>query len=97
MSIRRKEQSIGEAVKHLIQHLGLEENLRLMQVKDIWAKLMGENIAQHTLKISSKQSTLMIHLDSSVLRQELNLCRNKILSLLNEELGEEIFTEIKFL
>jgi len=97
MSIRRKEQSISEAVKHLIRHLGLEEKLLLMRVEDTWAKLMGENIAQHTIKISSKQSTLIIHLDSSVLRQELSLCRSKILSLLNEELGEEIFTEVKFL
>ncbi|MDR3271945.1 MAG: DUF721 domain-containing protein [Flavobacteriaceae bacterium] len=97
MNLRRKEQTVGAAVKNLIQHLGLEEKLRLMQVEDIWRKTMGENIAQHTLKIDSKQSTLMIFLDSPALRQELSFGRNKILSALHEELGAEIFTEVKFL
>ena len=55
---------------------------------------MGNNVNSYTNEIILKKNTLYVNLSSSVLRQELSFGKQKIIDLLNKELGKTIITKI---
>lgn len=97
MSIRRKEQTSNSAVKNLIKSLGLEEKLLIIELEEIWEKMMGDAIYKHTQRIFIDKKTLFIQLNSAVLRNELNLTQSKILSEIVKKTGSGYFNKIKFI
>lgn len=97
MSIRRKEQTSNSAVKNLIKSLGMEEKLLIVELEEIWEKMMGDAIYKHTQRIFIDKKILFIQLNSSVLRNELNLTQSKILSEIIKKTGSGYFNKIKFI
>ena len=55
---------------------------------------MGNNVNSYTNEIVLKKNTLYVNLSSSVLRQELSFGKQKIVNLLNKELGKTIIKKI---
>jgi hypothetical protein len=55
---------------------------------------MGSNVNSYTNEVILKNKTLYVNLNSSVLRQELSFGKQKIVDLLNKELGKKIIQKI---
>jgi hypothetical protein len=55
---------------------------------------MGKNVNSYTNEIVLKKNTLYVNLSSSVLRQELSFGKQKIIDLLNKELGKTVIKKI---
>ena len=55
---------------------------------------MGNNVNSYTNEIILKKNTLYVNLSSSVLRQELSFGKQKIVDLLNKELGKTVIKKI---
>ena len=55
---------------------------------------MGKNVNSYTNEIVLKKNTLYVNLNSSVLRQELSFGKQKIIDLLNKELGKTVIKKI---
>jgi len=55
---------------------------------------MGSNINSYTTELNLRNKTLYVNLSSSVLRQELSYGKQKIIDLLNNEIGETIINKI---
>ena len=55
---------------------------------------MGNGINNYTTAIELKNDTLYVQLSSSALREELSYGKQKIIELLNEEIGKEIVNKI---
>lgn len=86
--------SISEALKEFVETNKLEKGLNKINVSDAWKKLMGNGINNYTTSIHLERETLYIQLSSSVLREELSYGKQKIINLLNEELGKEIIKKL---
>lgn len=63
-------------------------------IKEAWPRIFGEMINRHTVQLRVSGRTLYIKVNSSPLRHELLIGREKIKKLLNEELGEDFLQEI---
>ncbi|HLT53287.1 MAG TPA: DUF721 domain-containing protein [Flavobacteriaceae bacterium] len=81
-------------LKDFVEVNNLEKGLDKVNVRDAWVKLMGAGIANYTSKIQLKEDTLYVDLTSSVLREELSYGKEKIITMLNEELGKELIKKI---
>jgi hypothetical protein len=55
---------------------------------------MGVNVNSYTTEIYLKNKTLYVSLSSSVLRQELSYGKQKIITLINDEIGTKIINKI---
>ena len=55
---------------------------------------MGVNVNSYTTEIHLKNKTLYVSLSSSVLRQELSYGKQKIIDLINDEIGTKIINKI---
>lgn len=86
--------SISEALKEFVESNKLEKGLNKVNVADAWIKLMGNGVNNYTTSVNLERDTLYIQLSSSVLREELSYGKEKIIKMLNEELGKEIIKKL---
>lgn len=86
--------SIQDLMKDVIKENKLTKGMHQISVKEAWAKLMGNGIVSHTQNIELNGKTLVVNLKSSVLREELSYGKEKIIKMMNEELGNEIITKL---
>ncbi|WP_136480102.1 DUF721 domain-containing protein [Cognatitamlana onchidii] len=86
--------SISEALKEFVETNKLEKGLNKVNVADAWVNLMGNGVNNYTTSINLERETLYVQLSSSVLREELSYGKQKIINMLNEELGKEIIKKL---
>ncbi|WP_111306850.1 DUF721 domain-containing protein [Confluentibacter sediminis] len=86
--------SIADALKEFVETNKLETGLNKVNVADAWANLMGNGVNNYTTSVQLERDILYIQLSSSVLREELSYGKEKIISMLNEELGKPIIKKL---
>jgi len=86
--------SISDALKEFVETNKLEKGLNKVNVADAWAKLMGNGVNNYTNSVNLERDTLYVQLSSSVLREELSYGKEKIINMLNEELGKIIIKKL---
>lgn len=81
-------------IDNFIDKNSLSGGLNNVKIQGLWEKTMGSNINSYTTELNLKNKTLYVNLSSSVLRQELSYGKQKIIDLLNNEIGETIINKI---
>ena len=86
--------SISEALKDFVSDNKLQKGLDRVNVRDVWNSQMGPAIEKYTTAIKLDRDVLYVQLSSSVLREELSYGKEKIVKMLNEELGKELVKKL---
>lgn len=92
--MKKNEFSMKEALSGFLDKSRLKQGIDEVRIRETWDRIMGRSIAKYTSSLNLKGSTLTISTQVGALRQELSYSREKIIRLLNEELGEEIIKEV---
>jgi hypothetical protein len=87
-------QSMEDLMKDVIKENKLTKGMNQISVKEAWSKLMGNGVVSYTSKVELNGKTLVVKLKSSVLREELSYGKEKIIKMMNEELGENLISKI---
>jgi hypothetical protein len=85
---------IGTILSTIIKNNKLESGLNQVSVEDAWRNTMGNGVNTYTRNIILKNTTLYVELTSAVLREELNYGKDKIVKILNEELGRDVISSV---
>jgi predicted nucleic acid-binding Zn ribbon protein len=91
---RSKTISIAEAVTDYIKEMNLGGKLSEISVINSWEGIVGKAISSRTSKIYIKENVLYVHLNSSVVRNELLMLRETLREKLNEKAGSEVIKDI---
>lgn len=95
MAKRSNNQSIvGDILNQIIKTNKLESGLNQVSVIDAWKNLMGNGVNNYTRSVALRNNILYVELTSSVLREELSYGKDKIIKMINEELGKEVVKEV---
>ena len=86
--------SISDVLKEFVETNKLEKGLDKVNVRDAWTSLMGNGVNNYTTEISLERDTLYVQLSSSVLREELSYGKEKIITMINEELGKDVVKKL---
>ena len=86
--------SIKDALKEFVETNKLEKGLNKVNAAESWAKLMGNGVNNYTTSVKLERDTLFVQLSSSVLREELSYGKQKIIDMLNEELGKDLIKKL---
>ena len=86
--------SMADALKEFVETNRLEKGLDAINVADAWKNMMGNGVNNYTTAIQLKGDTLFVQLSSSVLREELSYGKQKIINMLNENLGKELIKKL---
>lgn len=93
---RKQAIPIGYLVRQYLREEGLETPLNQHRLISSWGDVMGAGILRYTGDIFIRNQTLWVKIESSVLRQELNIGRQQIVRRLNEHVGAQVITDLKF-
>ncbi|XLS30425.1 DUF721 domain-containing protein [Flavobacteriaceae bacterium M23B6Z8] len=86
--------SMSEALKEFISENSLEKGMDKIEVKNVWADLMGNGVNKYTTDVRLQNDTLYVQLSSAVLREELSYGKEKIIKLVNEEMGKQVVKKL---
>ena len=91
---RSKTMSLAEAMKDYIKEMNLGGKLDEVGIINSWEETVGKAIASRTSKIYIKDHILYVHLNSSVVRNELLMLRQALKEKINEKAGSEVIKDI---
>ncbi|EAQ41318.1 DUF721 domain-containing protein [Polaribacter sp. MED152] len=86
--------SIEDLMQNFIKENNLSKGMQKIKVEETWTKMMGPGVANHTTSVKLQNKTLIVQLKSSVLREELSYGKEKIIKLMNEELGSSVISKL---
>jgi hypothetical protein len=86
--------AIGDVLKEFIKTNNLQKGMDVINVRDAWKNLMGNGVNNYTRDIMLRNGTLYVELTSAVLREELSYGKEKIIKMINEELGRDVVTQV---
>jgi predicted nucleic acid-binding Zn ribbon protein len=87
-------QTLKQAIDRLLKAYGLGDKMAEYDIIEAWEEIMGKTIAKRTKNIYIKNSVLYIEIESSTLRNELNMAKTKIIELINEKAGKELVNNL---
>lgn len=88
---------ISEIIDNVVRSEGLEDNMLAHRALSVWGTVVGNHINRLTTIRRVNGSTLMVHVASAAVRQELSMQQTPLLKAINNALGKEIITEIRFI
>lgn len=86
--------SMKDLMGAFIKENNLSKGMQKLEIEEIWAKLMGQGVVSYTEKLQLQNKTLVVSLSSSVLREELSYGKEKIMNMMNEELGSKLISKV---
>lgn len=94
---KRNTESIGEVLKEFFnENQFLKAKIAESRILSGWATVLGNTVSSYTTNLYFKNGILYVHLSSSVLRSELMLSKDKLISTLNKHAQTDIIKNIIF-
>ncbi|MEZ0606919.1 DUF721 domain-containing protein [Fibrella sp. WM1] len=89
--------TVKEAFEKLLQVYKLRGRFNETYLEAFWGRMMGQTIASRTTRLYVRDSVLYIELSSAPLRNELVNAKQKVIQLVNKEIGSEVITDVIFI
>jgi predicted nucleic acid-binding Zn ribbon protein len=91
---KKQAQPIKNIITEILKRQHLDHKMLENRVTRSWEKVIGKNVARATTQIFMNNGTLYLSINSSVMRNELLMLKDKIMDALNKEVGHIVVTAI---
>lgn len=94
----RKEniQSLGDALKLLVQSLGIEKQVEQYKIFDVWNDVVGQQVAKVAQPERLANGVLFVSVNNAPWRTELTFRKKEILEKIHQQTNSKSITDIKF-
>ncbi|MFA6457115.1 MAG: DUF721 domain-containing protein [Bacteroidota bacterium] len=94
----RKEniQSLGDALKQLVQSLGIEKQVEQYKIFDVWNEVVGQQVAKVAQPERMQNGVLYVSVNNAPWRTELTFRKKEILDKIHEKTNSTSIIDIKF-
>lgn len=93
---RKEVQNIRDLIMRNMRVQGLETPLLQKRLVEAWPTVAGPLIARYTQDAAIRNQTLWIRLSNPALRADLSMRRQDFVRRLNEHVGSQVITDIRF-
>lgn len=90
------EAPLKEVIDKLLKAYRLDGKMKEMDVLAAWPEMMGIAVANRTKELFIRNKTLIVKMDSSVMRDELSHGKQVIIERVNQQAGFEIINDVWF-
>jgi len=87
-------EALKDLMKSFIKENNLSKGMQKMKLEEVWNSLMGTGVASYTNRVELRNKTLIVELSSSVLREELSYGKEKIINMINQEMGDNLISKL---
>ena len=96
MSRKGKPVKLGDMLAGVLEERGLKDQVRRMEVLELWPELVGDHVARVTRAKGVSEATLFVEVRTSAWLMELNMMKGEFLQSVNERLPETPIERIVF-
>ena len=89
-------QSLKDVLGEIMNQPNLRKGSAEFKAVHYWEKVMGKPVARVTKNVYFRNGVLFVSLNSSVVRGELVMLKDKIIKNMNEAIGSEAVKDIVF-
>ena len=93
---RQKVESLRDVLLRTLREQGLETPLKQKRLVEAWPQIAGPGIARYTLNTYIYNQTLYVRLSNPSLRADLSMRRQEFTQKLNDVVGEQVITDVRF-
>ena len=93
---KRDVQNIKDIILKTLREQGLDTPLQQKRLVEAWPVVAGPMIARYTLNTYIYNQTLYVRLSNPALRSDLSMMRTPLVKKLNDYVGQQVITDIKF-
>ena len=93
---KRKIESLKDVLLRNLREQGLETPLNQKRLVEAWPRVAGPVITRYTLNTYIYNQTLFVRLSNPALRSDLSMMRQELVKKLNDYVGEQIITDVRF-
>ncbi len=90
------EAPLKEVIDKLLKAYRLDGKMKEMDVLAAWPEMMGIAVANRTTELYIRNKTLVVRMDSAVMRDELSHGKQIIILRVNEKAGCELINDVWF-
>lgn len=90
----RRAMSIGDALRDLVEDLGIAKRIQEYDVVDVWPEVVGPHIASVADVKSIRNGVLVVSVKSPAWRQELLLRKKELIQNINDRLKKVVVRDI---
>lgn len=87
--------NLGDAISQYLKFFKIEEKFNQTALLAKWEEIMGKTIASRTEQIFINKKTLYLRITSAALKNELTINKQKIIDLINKEIGDGVIVDVK--
>jgi predicted nucleic acid-binding Zn ribbon protein len=89
------DQTLKSIISEMLKNSGMEKKFNELEVIRCYNEVVGEVIQKKTRSIFIRDKTLIVRMDSGVMKQELLYQKTKIVGLVNERLGHPFLEQLE--
>lgn len=89
-----KTMKLDEIVDLVLKQMGLDKKYKECEISDIWPQVVGKMIASKTKSLKMVDGKLFVSFTSAVVRNELLMVKEGLISALNARIGEGVVKDI---
>ena len=93
---KRDVQSVKDLILRNLREQGLETPLQQKRLVEAWPQIAGPLVERYTLNTYIYNQVLFVRLSSPALRAELSMRRQELVTQLNQHVGSQVITDIRF-
>ena len=93
---KRDVQNIKDIILKTLHEQGLETPLHQKRLVEAWPEGAGPLVARYTLNTYIYNQTLYVRLSNPALRSDLSMMRTALVKKLNDHVGQQVITDIRF-
>lgn len=89
--------TLKDAIGLMLRSYQLQTRFNETYLEAFWEKMMGRAIASRTNRLYVNERILYIEIASAPLRSELVLAKQKMIQLINKDMGTDVIDDVVFI
>ncbi|MFD2935514.1 DUF721 domain-containing protein [Spirosoma flavum] len=89
--------SLKDAIGQLLKTYQLQTRFNETYLEAFWGRMMGPTIASRTSRLYVRDRKLYIEIASAPLRSELVNAKQKLIQLVNKDMGTDVIEDVVFI
>lgn len=88
---------LKEAIELMLRSYKLQTRFNETYLVAFWEQMMGKSIASRTNRLYVRDRKLYLEIESAPLRGELATAKQKMIQLINQDMGSDVLEDVVFI
>ena len=97
MKKKKKAEPIGDLIRNYAKSMGKENDYLQAKIVNNWTDIVGQAIANVTIKIYFNNFKLFLKVDSATVKNELTILKQALITKINRYVTKELINDIIFI